>query len=137
MANVAVKNNKLVAFGQSFVDTSSGVFLLCLLTDTLLTTSDNLTADKIADSKPSIEVSAIIHKVEKQLQGKINEIAPSLEYLIQDDGSVALVHTFQVENTEAATWYEAFVNAHSGELLSVNDFRWDAAVSIVSNPRST
>ncbi|KAF9261303.1 hypothetical protein L218DRAFT_1046833 [Marasmius fiardii PR-910] len=111
VANVAFKDNKLVAFGQSFVDAGN---------------------DKIADSKPSVDVSTVIPKVEEQLQGQfVDEIKPSLEYLALEDGSVALVHVFQVRNLEAVTWYEAYVDAHSGELVSVTDFRSDAAYRVL------
>ncbi|KAF9254368.1 hypothetical protein L218DRAFT_968232 [Marasmius fiardii PR-910] len=108
VANVAFKNNKVVAFGQSFVDTS-----------------------KIADSKPSVDVASVIPKAESALQGKVNDIKPTLEYLALDDGTVALVHVFQVQNDAAATWYEAYVDAHSGELLSVTDFVADASYRVV------
>ncbi|KAF9261837.1 hypothetical protein L218DRAFT_474630 [Marasmius fiardii PR-910] len=99
VANVVFKNNKVVSFGQSFVDTS-----------------------KIADSKPTVDVSTVIPNVESTLQGKKNEIDPTIEYLALQDGTVALAHVFQVQNDDAGTWYEAYVDAHSGELLSVTDF---------------
>ncbi|KAF9262344.1 hypothetical protein L218DRAFT_867734 [Marasmius fiardii PR-910] len=99
VSNVAFKNNKVVAFGQSFVDTSN-----------------------IADSKPSVNVTSVISKVEETLQGKKNEIEPTVKYLVRQDGSVALVHVFQVQNDGAGTWYEAYADAHSEELLSVTDF---------------
>ncbi|KAG7094654.1 hypothetical protein E1B28_005477 [Marasmius oreades] len=108
VANVAFKNNKVVAFGQSFVDTS-----------------------KAADSKPSVDVSTVIPKVEQTLQGKKNDIEPTVKYLAQQDGSVALVHAFQVENDEAGTFYEAFADAHTGELLSVTDFVAQASYRVV------
>ncbi|KAG7094657.1 hypothetical protein E1B28_005480 [Marasmius oreades] len=108
VANVAFKDNKVVAFGHSFVDTS-----------------------KIADSKPSVDVSTVIPKVESALQGKKNDIQPTLEYLAQQDGAVALAHVFQVQNEEAGTWYEAFADAHSGELLSVTDFVAEASYRVL------
>ncbi|KAG7086881.1 hypothetical protein E1B28_002801 [Marasmius oreades] len=109
VANVAFKDNKVVAFGQSFVDTSN-----------------------IADSKPSVDVSSVVTSVETTLQGKmLNEVPPSLGYLARDDGSVALVHIFQVQNRDAHTWYEAYVDAHSGGLLSVTDFVADASYKVI------
>ncbi|KAG7094656.1 hypothetical protein E1B28_005479 [Marasmius oreades] len=108
VANVAFKNNKVVAFGQSFIDTS-----------------------KAADSKPSVDVSTVIPKVEQTLQGKKNDIEPTVKYLAQQDGSLALVHAFQVENDEAGTFYEAFADAHTGELLSVTDFVAKASYRVV------
>ncbi|KAK7038840.1 hypothetical protein VNI00_010470 [Paramarasmius palmivorus] len=108
VANVAFKDNKVVAFGQSFVAT-----------------------ENIADSTPTVEVDSVIAKVEEALQGKKNEIEPTLEYLALDDGSVALVHVFQVQNEEVNSWYEAYVDAHTGELVSVTDFVADASYKVL------
>ncbi|EEB91178.1 hypothetical protein MPER_10503, partial [Moniliophthora perniciosa FA553] len=108
VANVAFKDNKVVAFGSSFVNT-----------------------DKIADSTPTVDVNSVIAKVEEALDGKKNEIEPTLEYLALEDGSVALVHVFQVQNEEVNSWYEAYVDAHSGELLSVTDFVADASYKVL------
>ncbi|KAG7094653.1 hypothetical protein E1B28_005476 [Marasmius oreades] len=108
VANVAFKDNKVVAFGQSFVDTS-----------------------KAADSKPSVDVSAVISKVEETLQGKKNDIEPTLEYLAQPDGTAALVHVFQVQNDDTGTWYQAYIDAHSGNLLSVTDFVAEASYRVL------
>jgi extracellular elastinolytic metalloproteinase len=52
--------------------------------------------------------------------------------LAKKDGSAALAHSFQVNNEESGAWYEAFVDAHSGELLSVVDFVAQASVPFVS-----
>ncbi|ESK87636.1 putative extracellular elastinolytic metalloproteinase precursor [Moniliophthora roreri MCA 2997] len=108
VANVAFKGNKVVAFGSSFVKT-----------------------DKITDSTPTVDVNTVIPKVEEALDGKKNEIEPTLEYLALEDGSVALVHVFQVQNEEVNSWYEAYVDAHSGELLSVTDFVADASYKVL------
>ncbi|KAF9262621.1 hypothetical protein L218DRAFT_1038883 [Marasmius fiardii PR-910] len=108
VANVAFKDNKAVAFGHSFVDTS-----------------------KIASSTPTADVNTVIPKVEEALEGKVNEIQPTLEYLALDDGTVALVHVFQVQNEEVGTWYEAYADAHSGDLLSVTDFVAEATYKVL------
>ncbi|KAL0066366.1 hypothetical protein AAF712_006625 [Marasmius tenuissimus] len=99
VANVGLKDNRIVAFGHSFVDTS-----------------------KAADSTPTIEVNEVVPKIEEVLDGKRNDIPATLEYLALSDGTVALVHTFQVQNDAAGTWYAAHVDADSGELLSVTDY---------------
>ena len=103
VANVALnKDNKVVAFGSSFVQVS-----------------------KVADSTPSVAAADAITTAEKQLDGKFdadNFPAPTLEYFAKEDNTAALVHTFQVRNEAAGTWFEAFVDAHSGELVSVTDF---------------
>ncbi|KAI3612837.1 putative extracellular elastinolytic metalloproteinase precursor, partial [Moniliophthora roreri] len=86
---------------------------------------------KAADSTPTVDVNTVIAKVEEALEGKKNEIEPTLEYLALPDGSAALVHVFQVQNVEENTWYEAYVDAHSGELLSVTDFVADASYKVL------
>ncbi|KAF8912288.1 Fungalysin metallopeptidase-domain-containing protein [Mucidula mucida] len=98
VANVAIKDNKLVAFGASFVDTSN-----------------------IADSTPTIDVASVIPTIEEQLDGTFNGDT-KLNYLALDDGSVALTHAIQIQNEETNAWFEAYVDAHTGELLSVADF---------------
>ncbi|KAK0505570.1 Fungalysin metallopeptidase-domain-containing protein [Armillaria luteobubalina] len=108
VANAAFKNGKAIAFGSSFVDTSN-----------------------IAPSTPSIALeSSLISKVEDTLLGTHNGVT-SLEYLAQPDGTVALTHVIQVQNDDTNAWYEAFVDAHSGEILSVTDFVAEATYTVV------
>lgn len=85
---------------------------------------------KIADSAPTVDVESVIAKAEDALDGKYNNHPTSLEYLARPDGSVSLVHVIQIQNEEVNSWYEAYVDAHSGEILSVTDFTADASVSI-------
>ncbi|KAF8894987.1 Fungalysin metallopeptidase-domain-containing protein [Mucidula mucida] len=106
VANVAFKNGKVVAFGSSFVDASN-----------------------IAPSTPSIDVDSVISTVEEQLSGKFNGVK-SLKYLTKPDGSIALTHTVQVQNSDTNAWFEAFVDAHTGELLSVTDFVAQATYTV-------
>ncbi|KAF5379696.1 hypothetical protein D9615_005730 [Tricholomella constricta] len=108
VANVAWKNNRVVSFGSSFVKT-----------------------DKIAASTPSVTVESVIRKAEEVLEGKYNGHPAALEYLARPDGSVALTHVVQIQNEEAGTWYEAFVDAHSGEILTVTDFVTDATYKVL------
>jgi extracellular elastinolytic metalloproteinase len=48
---------------------------------------------------------------------------------MKDDGTAVLTHVMQIQNDEAGTWFEAFVDAHSGELVSVTDFVSKASVN--------
>ncbi|KAG6832658.1 hypothetical protein H0H87_000840 [Tephrocybe sp. NHM501043] len=112
VANVAWKDNKVVSFGSSFVNNA----LKCDV------------ADNVAPSEPSISLEAVIPAAEELLDGKYNGHPATLEYLVQSDGFVALVHVLQIQNEVSGTWYEAFVDAHSGEILSVTDFVSDALV---------
>lgn len=76
----------------------------------------------IPSSTPSIALQDAISTAEKALNGLLFNHPASLEYLARPDGSAALVHVFQIRNDSQDSWYEAFVDAHSGELLSVTDF---------------
>ncbi|TCD65836.1 hypothetical protein EIP91_002141 [Steccherinum ochraceum] len=112
VANVAFnKDDKVVAFGSSFVKPT-----------------------KAAPATPSVKVEDAIKTAEQKLNGKFdaeNFPAPSLEYLAKQDGSAALTHVFQVRNEDANTWFEAFVDAHTGELASVTDFRAEATYRVL------
>ncbi|KAG6856159.1 hypothetical protein H0H87_007014, partial [Tephrocybe sp. NHM501043] len=76
----------------------------------------------IASSTPSVSLAVAIAKAEESLSGTYNGHPASLQYLAKDDGSAALTHTIQVQNETAISFYEAFVDAHSGELLHITDF---------------
>ncbi|KAJ6620189.1 Fungalysin metallopeptidase-domain-containing protein [Mycena sp. CBHHK59/15] len=100
VANVAFNNaNKVVAFGSSFVKPTS-----------------------VASSKPTISLEDAISVAEDALGGTFNEHPPTLEFLVTEDGSASLTHVMQIQNEATGAWFEAFVDAHSGELLSVTDF---------------
>ncbi|KAF5331397.1 hypothetical protein D9611_011823 [Ephemerocybe angulata] len=108
VANVAYKDNKVVSFGSSFVK-----------------------PNKIADPKPTVELTDVLSKIEEQLEGKYNNQPISLQYLARPDGSVALVHAVQIQNEQVNSWYEAFVDAHSGALLSATDFTAEASYRVL------
>ncbi|KAF6746897.1 metalloprotease [Ephemerocybe angulata] len=99
VANVAFKENKIVSFGSSFFQPKT-----------------------IAPPKPTIELQAVIPDIEKLLEGKYNGHPSSLAYLARPDESASLVHVVQIENEETGTWYQAYVDAHDGQLLSAVDF---------------
>ncbi|KAF6746839.1 hypothetical protein DFP72DRAFT_1016720 [Ephemerocybe angulata] len=102
VANVVFKDDKVMAFGSSFVKPS-----------------------KIADATPTIDFRTVLPKVEEQLEGKYNNHPTTLKYLARPDGTTALIHVVQIQNKEVNSWYEAFIDAHTGELLSVTDFMAD------------
>ncbi|KAF9008254.1 Fungalysin metallopeptidase-domain-containing protein [Cyathus striatus] len=109
VANVAFNNaNKVVSFGSSFVKPAS-----------------------IASSTPSITVDAAISFAEKALSGKFNQHPPTLEFLVKEDNTTALTHVMQIENDATGAWVEAFVDAHSGELLSITDFVTQASYRVI------
>ncbi|KAG9217485.1 hypothetical protein CCMSSC00406_0008597 [Pleurotus cornucopiae] len=108
VANVAFKDNKLVAFGSSFVKPK-----------------------KIASSTPSISLEKAVSIAENALEGKRNEHPAGLEYYVTPGGSVVLTHVVQVQNEATDAWYEAFVDAHSGDVVSVTDFVADASYHVL------
>lgn len=108
VANVAYNNGRVVALGSSLV---------------------NITAEtrRIADPNPSMDEAQAIAIAERSLSLPYNNWPTSLEYVIKQDGSVALTYVVQVQNM--LNWYEAFVDAHDGSLVSVTDFVAHARVS--------
>ncbi|KAL0061772.1 hypothetical protein AAF712_011375 [Marasmius tenuissimus] len=109
VANVVVKDSKLVSVGSSFVETKN-----------------------IASSEPTFGVAEAIKVAEDAVDGThITNVDPGLEYLARSDGSVALAHVIQVKNPEEGTWFEVFVDAHDGSLLSVNDFVAHATYNVI------
>ncbi|KAI3613647.1 putative extracellular elastinolytic metalloproteinase precursor [Moniliophthora roreri] len=110
VGNVMFKDNNAVAFGNSFID------------------KDTQTAKaKIAPSKPTIDSKDAVAKAESVFDGTNTGLPePSLKYWVRPDGSAALVHAVQVQNESVGTSYEAFIDAHSGEVLSATDFVSDS-----------
>jgi extracellular elastinolytic metalloproteinase len=49
--------------------------------------------------------------------------------VVKEDNSAVLTHVVQIQNNKTGAWYEAFVDAHSGDLVSVTDFVSHADVS--------
>ncbi|KAJ7436197.1 Fungalysin metallopeptidase-domain-containing protein [Mycena latifolia] len=108
VANVAFKNGKVVSFGNSFVKPSS-----------------------IAPSSPTISIESAISMAEKTLDGTYNKIPTVLEYLVEPDSSASLVYVIQVQNHDKKTWYEAFVDAHSGKFVSSIDLVSNAVYRVL------
>lgn len=116
VGNVAFNGDKVVSFGSSFVDTNSST---------------------IAPAEPTITWKSVLPQIEDSLGGKFNGQNATLEYLIQPDGSVALTHVVQIQNEQTSEWFEAFVDAHSGKLISVTDFVSDASYTVLPTTKQT
>jgi len=84
---------------------------------------------RIASSKPTITVEQAIANAEKILDGKYNDHPATLEYVAKEDLSVVLTHVVQIQNDSTGAWVEAFIDAHSGELVTITDFVTKATVS--------
>ncbi|KAI0667554.1 Fungalysin metallopeptidase-domain-containing protein [Trametes maxima] len=109
VANVAFNNaKKVVSFASSFVKPSS-----------------------VPSTTPSVSLEEATAKAESALGGKYNEYPATLEFVAKKDGSLALTHVVQIRNDENGTWFEAFVDAHSGELVQLTDFVSKASYRVV------
>lgn len=91
------------------------------------------TAESAADKSPRINIRDAISAAERRLNGTHNGHPTKTQYLATSNGHLALVHAIQIENDDLGTSYEAFVDAHSGQLLSLTDFVCDASVSCPYN----
>lgn len=69
--------------------------------------------------------------MESSLGGKHNGHPASVEYVALPDGSAALTHVIQIQSDADDSWLEAFVDAHTGALLSVNDFVSHASYTVL------
>ncbi|KAF9446065.1 hypothetical protein P691DRAFT_674380, partial [Macrolepiota fuliginosa MF-IS2] len=85
----------------------------------------------IAPPTPTVQWKDILPGVEELFDGKRNSAAPGVEYLVKEDGSLALTHVMQIENPDTKFWVEVFVCAHSREVLSVTDFMAHATVCVL------
>ncbi|TFK20579.1 metalloprotease [Coprinopsis marcescibilis] len=108
VANVAFKDNRVVSFGSSFVR-----------------------PNRIAPSTPTVNLEDVLPAVEEILEGKYNGYPTKLEYLARPDGSATLAYVAQIQNVEENTWYEAFIDAENGELVSVTDFVSEATYRVL------
>ncbi|KXN84348.1 Extracellular metalloproteinase NpI [Leucoagaricus sp. SymC.cos] len=115
VANVAFNNeNKVVAFGSSFVEPKA-----------------------TSSATPSITLEKATAIAEDALDGTHNGQPASLQYIAKDDGSLVLTHSMQIQNEAKGTWYDAFVDAHSGELVHVTDFVAKASYLVLPIQKQT
>ncbi|KAF8156585.1 Fungalysin metallopeptidase-domain-containing protein [Crassisporium funariophilum] len=115
VANVAFNvKDQVVSFGSSFVKPKS-----------------------VASVTPSITIAQAIATAEQKLDGTFNNHPPTLEFFVKPDSTVVLTHVVQIENDATGTWGEAFVDAHSGELVSVTDFVAKASYLVLPVQKET
>ncbi|CAE7145090.1 unnamed protein product [Rhizoctonia solani] len=108
VANVALKNNKVVSYGASFVKPKS-----------------------IAPTTATLTKEQAIAKAEAATGGKYNQWPTAIEYFAKDSDHVVLSHVVQVQNAESGEWYEAFVDASTGEVVNLVSFVADASYRVV------
>ncbi|KAF5309720.1 hypothetical protein D9611_014433 [Ephemerocybe angulata] len=111
VCNVALNGDKVASWGSSLIDLENA---------------------SIAPSEPTVGLQSVLPQIEDQLDARFhNETEPTLEYFVKSDGSVALTHVIQAKNAESGAFYEAYVDAHSGELVSVTDFVSHASYTVL------
>ncbi|KAM5541104.1 hypothetical protein V8D89_005237 [Ganoderma adspersum] len=109
VSNVAFnKANRVVSFGSSFVQPSV-----------------------VPSTTPSISASDAIAKAEDELGGGYNGHPTKLEFVAKEDGSVALTHVMQIQDDDKGMWVEAFVDAHSGDIVQLTDFSAHASYRVL------
>ncbi|KAI0667557.1 Fungalysin metallopeptidase-domain-containing protein [Trametes maxima] len=115
VANVAFnKANKVVSFGSSFIKPSS-----------------------VPATTPTVSLEDAIAKAESALSGKFNGHPAILEFVAKKDGSLALTHVIQIQDDATGAWFEAFVDAHSGELVQLTDFVAKASYRVLPITKET
>ncbi|KAG8906517.1 hypothetical protein FRB99_006737 [Tulasnella sp. 403] len=106
VANVAIKNNKVVAYGANFIKPKH-----------------------IASSTPKLTSAQAIAAAESHLGAKYNDWPTKQEYVLTDTDTAVLTYVVQVQNADH--WFEAFVDAQTGDIVNVVDFVADAAYRVV------
>ncbi|KIJ95038.1 hypothetical protein K443DRAFT_639795 [Laccaria amethystina LaAM-08-1] len=74
------------------------------------------TAESAAATSPGTKIHDAILAAEGLLNGTYNGHPTKTHYLATSNSHLALVHAIQIENENLGTFYEAFVDAHSGQL---------------------
>lgn len=124
VANLVLKDAKIVSFGSSFVKTGEQI-TSHFRND--IPDYSNL-PDNVASPAARVRAASAIRTAERAFQGAYSGHPTKLEYFAQADGSVALVHVVQVQNSDAGTWFEVYIDAHSGEVVSSTDFVAESGV---------
>ncbi|KAJ7834402.1 Fungalysin metallopeptidase-domain-containing protein [Mycena leptocephala] len=130
-ANIAWKNDRVVAFGHSF-ENLSGWRLIARSLTLLMNSVDD--SDSVATNAASIDSTAAIPLAERHAIGTHNGHPPTVEYFKKPDGHLALVHVIRIQKDDAQTWHETFIDAHSGELLFLNDFVSHSSYTVLPIP---
>ena len=82
-----------------------------------------------------ISLDDAIRIVEDTLDGKVlkaSTVANYLGYLAKEDGSAILAYVFIVTDATISRRLQAFVDTHSGHLLSIEDMVFHASVGLLS-----
>jgi len=102
VANVAFnKDGKVAAFGNNFVTGASS---------------------RRAKELPTLTAEQAIERAEEQLAGNWDGTTSKLEYVHTDDDAFILSRSVQLWENDEGHLLEAFIDAHTGDVVLVNDF---------------
>ncbi|QRV93481.1 extracellular metalloproteinase MEP [Ceratobasidium sp. AG-Ba] len=108
VANVAMKDGKVVSYGANFVKPKN-----------------------IAPIQAKLSLDDAISSAEKATGATFNKWSPKREYVVKDTGDAVLVHAIQVQNNKTGEWYEVSVNGANGEITQIVNFVSDASYHVV------
>ncbi|CAE6431544.1 unnamed protein product [Rhizoctonia solani] len=107
VANVAVKDGKVVSYGASFIKPKN-----------------------VSPKEPSLDQTRAIALAEEATDGKWNQWPIKLEYTARDDQSCTLTYVVQIQRSDG-TWKEFYVDGHDGTIVNVVDFVADSSYHVV------
>lgn len=119
VANVAIKDGKVLSFGHSFPKATS---------------VSRRAPETVDDPTPTVPVATAIATAEKALGVSKNEIEPFTRYVETADGKYELAWAFQLQSKPGSKnlkWYEVDVSAKSGKIISVVNWVNDASYTVV------
>ncbi|CAE6492969.1 unnamed protein product, partial [Rhizoctonia solani] len=108
VANVALKADKILSFGASFVKPRS-----------------------VGTTTPKFPKQDAIAKAEAVTGAKYNSFPVGLEYFAKDDDQIVLTHSVQVQNATTMESYLVYVDASNGEVVNVVDFTSKASYRVI------
>ncbi|CUA66938.1 hypothetical protein RSOLAG22IIIB_00388 [Rhizoctonia solani] len=108
VANVALKGDRVVSFGASFV-----------------------TPKSIAADVPKLTKSDAIAIAESNTGGDYDNQPIQIEYFAEDSAHVVLVYKIQVHNMDQGEWCRVSVDAESGRIVDIVSFVSDATYRVI------
>lgn len=82
----------------------------------------NLFLGQVASPTPALGKEDAIRIAQEKLGGTHNDKVPTLEYYVLSNGNMALTYVVEVQTADGNHWYEAFVDAATGDIRGSNDF---------------
>ncbi len=122
MEYLFIWRRKIIAFWSSLVKLNPGQSQFW----TYQCPFTRLTTAHIASSKPSISLDDAVKTAEDTFEGTVvkrkdSDLAKYLGYLAKEDGSAVLMYVLVIINAVISRWLRAFVDAHSGHIVSIED----------------